>query len=119
MDGRDHQNQPDSGNGRPRFQLDLIPDRERVIIAPAGEVDLATAPQLLRSIEELLERGFEHVVIDLRRVEFIGSQGLRALTSAKDRAQELGAAVTVIVGNGVTHRVLEISELLPNFDTTG
>jgi hypothetical protein len=45
--------------GSPEFLVELVPDRERVVVCPAGEVDIATAGHLEQAIIEMMERGFE------------------------------------------------------------
>lgn len=83
-----------------------------MIVVPSGEVDPATAPQVQRAIEELLERGFEQVVVDLRRVERLTSEGIRALSTASDRARALGATLSVVGGNPATRQVLKTGGVL-------
>ena len=61
------------------YRCEVFPERERVRIAPRGELDIATVPQLEATIHELVESGFEQVVLDLRNVEFLGSTGLRLI----------------------------------------
>lgn len=98
----------------------MIPDRERVVVAPAGEIDLATAPRMQRDVVELLERGFTRVVVDLRAVEFLDSQGIRALMLAHNRARELGATMLVVLGAAEgPRRALEISGVLAHLEIAG
>ena len=104
----------DDGGG---FQVKVIPDRDRVIVAPAGEIDLATAPRIQRDVLGLLEQGFTRVVVDLRQVEFLDSQGIRALVLAHNRARELGATMPVLLGSAEgPRRALEISGVLAYLD---
>src|SRR4051794_38555791 len=64
-----------------RFRCDVFPERDRVRVAPAGELDIATAPRLDSAIRELLESGFDDVLVDLGDVEFLDSTGLRLILS--------------------------------------
>jgi anti-anti-sigma factor len=98
--------------------LEIKPDRERVIVCPAGDVDLATAANLQDTIVELLERGFDCVAIDLRGVTFLDSSGIRALIVSHNRARELGARTQVILGGRCTRRPLEITGVLDYLDVT-
>jgi anti-anti-sigma factor len=61
------------------YRCDVFPERDRVRIAPVGELDIATAPQLDDTIRELVESGFDQVVLDLANVEFLDSTGLRLI----------------------------------------
>ncbi|MBO0746299.1 MAG: STAS domain-containing protein [Candidatus Dormibacteraeota bacterium] len=96
--------------------LEIKPDRDRVIVCPAGEIDLANASTLQETVVELLERGFGCVVIDLRGVTFLDSSGIRALILSHNRAQELGARTPVILGGPCTRRPLEITGVLDYLD---
>lgn len=104
------------GASGPQFELEIIPDRDRVIVAPAGEIDLATAPRLQEGIEELLDRGFTQVVVDLHRVEFMDSQGVRVLVLVHRRAEEVGATVTVVLGHTLARTALELSGVLDHLN---
>ncbi len=106
-------------DGASRFQLDVLPDRERVIVVPAGEIDLATAPRMEGAVADLLERGFRQVVVDLRQVDFMDSQGIRALVNANDRARDEDAMLSLILGKGVSRSVLELCGVLPHFNVAG
>jgi anti-sigma B factor antagonist len=51
-----------------------------------GELDLATAPQLEQSVGEALAQGAGEILIDLSRLSFIDSSGLRLFILLNDRA---------------------------------
>lgn len=90
------------------FRVEVKPDRDRMLVSPAGEVDLATADTLESRIVDLLQAGFARVVVDLRAVTFIDSTGIRALLNAHRRARESGGSVSIILGGPATRRPLEI-----------
>lgn len=92
--------------------IDVKPDRDRVLVCPAGEIDLATAGRLEGQILELLEAGFDHVVVDLRAVTFIDSTGIRALFTTHSHAQATGRSVSLILGGRATRLPLEIAGIL-------
>lgn len=48
------------------FRIELEPRRETIVLAAHGEIDIDTAGQLGQQIRELLESGFNRVVLDLR-----------------------------------------------------
>jgi anti-sigma B factor antagonist len=96
--------------------LEIRPDRDRVIVCPSGDVDLANAGNVEETIVELLERGFASVVVDLRGVTFLDSSGIRALIVAHNRAHELGARMPIILGGRCTRRPLEITGVLGYLD---
>jgi anti-anti-sigma factor len=50
---------------------------EVVIVSPAAELDMATAPRFVQAVEDARERS--GVVVDLRALTFIDVAGIRAL----------------------------------------
>ena len=49
------------------------------IVAPLGDLDAGTAPDLQREFDRLLEKGVHFFVVDLGQVGFIDSVGLAQL----------------------------------------
>ena len=50
-----------------------------------GDVDMATAPQLRRVLDELIDGGAAEIVLDCRHLEFLDSSGIGALVAARTR----------------------------------
>jgi anti-sigma B factor antagonist len=94
------------------FDLRLEPRRERLVVIPTGELDLASAERLRTAVFEQLDNGFGHVVADLRELSFIDSSGIRALWQSHQRAERDRARLSVIPGDGDVRRVLRATGLL-------
>jgi anti-sigma B factor antagonist len=80
----------------------------RVILS--GDLDLSTAKQAEQAIEEA-ERGAKLIVIDLRRLSFMDSTGLRVIVSADKRAKRSGRRAVIVQGPSAVRRVFEITRL--------
>src|SRR5215208_7255089 len=93
------------------FDVRLEPDRERLVVVPSGELDLATADQLEAAVAEQFDNGFDHVVADLRELTFIDSTGIRTLWQAHQRAERSGVRLSIIPGNGDVSRALDLTGL--------
>ena len=91
------------------LRVDVAPSRERVTVRAVGEIDLATAPQVEEPLFELLDSGFRHVVLDLQRVTFMDSSGVRVLITAHQRAEDLDAGLSILVGTSRVRQTLELS----------
>ena len=78
----------------------------------AGELDLATRPQLDERLE-LAAASRRRVVLDVRNLEFMDSSGLRLLLEAHDHASQDGwsFAITRPTEGGVL-RLFEITGML-------
>lgn len=57
-------------------------DESTHVLAPTGEVDVLTSPQLGRRLLRLADEGKTRVVVDLSGVTFIDSSGLGVLLNA-------------------------------------
>jgi anti-sigma B factor antagonist len=68
-----------------RFEIRIQPDRDRVIVAPCGELDIATVDRVRAEIAEIVAAGFGSVVLDLRGLSFIDSTGLRLIVEQAGR----------------------------------
>ncbi len=91
------------------FALAVVPDRSEVAVVPTGELDLAYADDVERETRQLLDVGFDRVVVDLRRVTFLDSTGLRVLMTLRDTAQRTGSTFKLIPGPPEVQRIFEIT----------
>ena len=61
----------------------------------AGELDLATVPQLVRTLRES-QLHARLVVLDLRELDFMDSSGAHAIVNASIRARRLGGRLVLL-----------------------
>ena len=96
--------------------VDVHPDRERVILAPQGELDHFSASLLRATISETVAQGWDHVVLDLRKLTFMDSGGVHLLQDLRDGV--LGRArFSMIDGTGPAALPLQLlggPRLLPS-----
>lgn len=59
-------------------------------LAVAGELDIASAPQLRAQLDHIVRREEGDVVVDLRELQFIDSTGLAVLLNAVRRLTRAG-----------------------------
>jgi anti-sigma B factor antagonist len=83
------------------------------VVRAAGELDLATASQLVRAIDvAAYGRGRPRILVDLAAVEFCDSAGLRALLgAAREVEARAGRLVVAVAPGGAVDRLLEIAGL--------
>jgi anti-sigma B factor antagonist len=74
----------------------------------AGELDIATAPQLERTLREL-QSGTHLVVLDLRELEFIDSAGVHAIVNASIRARKAGHRLVLVHGSPNVNRTFALA----------
>lgn len=93
------------------FEIVVTPDRDRVVVAAHGELDIATADPLEQEVRALVTRGFTSVELDLRGLTFIDSSGLRLLLRLDAAARSDGFTLTIRDGEGPVRRLLKLTHL--------
>jgi len=83
---------------------------ETHIVELLGELDIAGAPALEEELLRVEATDTAAIVIDLRRLEFIDSTGIRLLVMAADRCDD-DARLTLLRGPVPVHRVFELTGL--------
>jgi anti-anti-sigma factor len=87
-------------------------DADRAVVALAGELDVNTASQVADALGELAgENPLTSVVVDVSRLSFVDSTGLRVILAGRESLQALGATLTLDGASGVVERVLEMTGL--------
>jgi anti-sigma B factor antagonist len=98
-------------------ELALLITMERrnsqIRIGVAGEVDIATAPQLRRAFADALMARPSMVQVDLSQVAFIDARGVALLAQARVAARRAGAGFVVHNPRPLVRRVLDIVGLTP------
>jgi anti-sigma B factor antagonist len=97
------------------LEVQVRPDRDRVIVEVSGEVDVASVGRLQEALDDLRAHGWEHIVLDLREVSFIDSTGLSLLLDAERSARRQGASFAIVDGAPAVARLLEIVGLKDHF----
>jgi anti-sigma B factor antagonist len=101
---------PDDRLGEAPFEIQIQPDRERVILALRGELDLATVDRVREAIHELVAAGFEAIVLDLHEVSFMDSTGLCLVV---EQAGRRDATIQVVDGAPPVARLFDLTGLRP------
>ena len=96
----------------PDFRILTDRSGSRVEIAIHGELDLATAPQLVTAFERVSElEGIELALVDLRKLEFLDSTGLEAIMQFEARSREQGVDLVVVRGPRAVERLFSVMQL--------
>jgi anti-sigma B factor antagonist len=81
-----------------------------LVLIVAGELDMATVPDLRTRLDKAVAAGVIGIVVDLTRVTFIDSTSLAALLAAQSKLQPMGH-LAVVVDTAFVRLVLEASGL--------
>lgn len=76
-----------------------------VVLEVRGEVDVHSAPELLKRLTKVLDAGNKAVIVDLNGLAFIDSTGLGTLVAARNQAAAAEASLRLVCQ---TERVLKL-----------
>ena len=94
------------------FHCELSEEGGRAVVFVQGEIDLSTARHVAIALSQARALGAEHIVLDLEKVSFLDSSGLRVVLSADAEAKEAGVGFEIIPGPASVQRVFEIAGLM-------
>ena len=77
-----------------------------------GELDASTIDAFDATIDDVVAKGGRLIVLDLTRVEFLDSSGLRGIVRASNLLGDLDGRLTVAGLSGAAERVLELTGIL-------
>lgn len=104
---------PDGG-----LRIDVASSPEGSRVELAGDLDLAGVAAADAAIRDAMARPGD-VTIDLSRLEFIGSEGIRLVLLACERAEADGHALRVVAGDGAAGRLIGILGLVERLGVDG
>ena len=78
--------------------IDVKKDGEQLVIAPEGRIDTVTAPEFSKAIDDNIE-GVKELTINLEKLEYISSAGLRVLLTTQKNMSKIGSMKLTHVGD--------------------
>lgn len=91
-------------------------DDRTCVVAVAGDLDLASAPELKWTLVELLHQGYGHYVLDLSAVTHMDSMGLGVLVAFRKRLHA-DAQLALACMPARLNKLFEVTGLDTSFDT--
>ena len=89
------------------------------VVKVSGRVDSATAPELEKSLQGLLDSGRNQIALDLQATEYMSSAGLRVLVAMHKAAKKNGGGLCLAQPSARVKEVLELAGLTPVFTVYG
>jgi anti-anti-sigma factor len=84
-----------------------------IVMSLKGRMDAVSSPDFDRAVQELMENGERHFLINLSELEYISSAGLQSLLAAAKRLEQIEGEISLSNLKGAVQEVFEIS----GFDT--
>jgi anti-sigma B factor antagonist len=82
-----------------------------VHVALVGELDLSTVAKVQEALQRVEAASPATMVVDLSKLTFLDSTGLRCIVTADERARDAGRRLVVVRGPDAVQRVFTITRL--------
>ena len=87
-------------------------DRNGLVhVALAGELDLSTVAKVQEELRRVEANAPATLVVDLSKLTFLDSTGLRCIVTADERARGEGRRIVIVRGPDAVQRVFTITKL--------
>ena len=90
------------------MKADIQVNGTNMTIAIEGRLDTLTAPELQAELANYKLGELTEIVLDMSKLEYISSAGLRVLLQAF-RSMKMGGVMRIINANEVTRKVFEVT----------
>ena len=94
------------------FVCNVIPERDHVIVAPRGELDMATVGAVEQELRRLHKAGFRSIVLDLGGLTFMDSSGLHLVSRWVAEASRDGFEFVLEPGPPAVQRIFELAAVI-------
>ena len=74
-----------------------------------GDLDVSSAPALQAALQELIDQGGQHVIVDLSGVPFMDSSGLGVLVAAHRRISATGGQLALVNPAPTLQKVFQLT----------
>jgi anti-sigma B factor antagonist len=98
------------------FRCEARTHGESLVLVVGGDLDMATVGAVRNKLAAVVEEGWKRIVLDLREVDFIDSQGLHVLLDADREARGGGWSFAIADGSQPLARLLAITGLEDHFE---
>src|SRR5918999_4101437 len=95
-------------------------DRNGLVhVALMGELDLSTVAKVQDELRRVEADSPATMVVDLSKLTFLDSTGLRCIVTADERAREAGRRIVIVRGPDPVQRVFSITRLEERLEMVG
>jgi anti-sigma B factor antagonist len=98
------------------FSITVVRSGADAVVTLAGELDMATAPELADVFEALVADGPGEIVVDLAELSFVDSSGLAVFVTTQNALHEQGRRLSLRSPRRHAIKVLEIAGLIEFLD---
>lgn len=93
------------------LKIDYVNDEEELIVAPTGDLDITSSPELKTSVLDQYRDNPKNLVFDLENLEYLDSTGLGAFISIYKNLKENDHSLTIRNARPSIKKLFTITEL--------
>ena len=101
------------------MQISVKTADEVKVLEFKGKLDTQTSPDAQDQLTELIEKGERKILVNLEKLDYISSAGLRVLLVAAKQLKSDGGEIRICSLNNVVREVFEISGFVTIFNVYG
>ena len=94
------------------MNIDVTRSAAITVVVPRGDLDLAAADQMKRTLTTLVDEGGLKVLVDLEHVGYIDSSGMGALVAALKHARAAGGDLRLCALQDDVRAIFEMTRLI-------
>jgi anti-anti-sigma factor len=94
------------------FSCQVQSEGETAVVAPRGEMDMATVGAVEQELRRVRAQGFQHIVLDLTGITFMDSTGLHLTARWTNEASGDGFVFELERGPATVQRVFELAGMV-------
>lgn len=102
------------------MQISVRKADSTLVVSVEGRLDTLTANEFRTRIEELLDQGGLKIILDLGKLQYVSSAGLRSILIGAKKAKMSGGGLCCCALQPLVSQVFEVSEfskVIPVFDS--
>jgi anti-sigma B factor antagonist len=93
------------------MDIDVSGSAEITVIAPHGDLDMAAADHMRRTLIRLVDEGSRKLLVDLEQVGYVDSSGMGALVAALKHARTVGGDLRLCALQDDVRAIFEMTRL--------
>ena len=94
------------------MDIEVTRSTDITVVAPRGDLDMAVADQMKRTLTELVDKGGRKLLVDLAHVTYVDSSGLGALVASMKHARTAGGDVHLCALQDDVRAIFEMTRLI-------
>jgi anti-sigma B factor antagonist len=94
------------------MEMEVTRSADITVVAPRGDLDMAAADQMKRTLTELVDKGGRKLLVDLERVAYIDSSGMGAIVAAMKHARTSGGDLRLCGLQDDVRAIFEMTRLI-------